>query len=211
MNNDVRSSQLERGSLTPSVSLSALDDVSLVKASQQRNQEAFALLVCKYQRPLFTLAWYILQDEEEASAITQETFLTAWKTLPSWPGDADVLLWLSRLIYQQYLRRQKQRKPKRGLDTTMDNVHRQERPQPQALSAAEYLPHLPTIARVVMVLRYLHQRTYEEIALVLSLPIHTIKIHLFGARTVLKEQMQVHHLSALHTRGCEQERQMTPP
>ena len=62
MNNDVCSSQLERGSLTPSVSLSALDDVSLVKASQQRNQEAFALLVCKYQRPLFTFAWYILQN-----------------------------------------------------------------------------------------------------------------------------------------------------
>jgi len=211
MNNEVLSSQRERGSLTPRVSLSALDDVSLVQASQQRNQEAFALLVRKYQRPLFTLAWSILQDEEEASAITQDTFLVAWKALPSWPGDADVLLWLSRLAYQQCLRRQKQRKPKRGLYTTMDNAHRRERPQLQTLSVAEYLLHLPTIARVVVVLRYLHQRTYEEIALVLSLPIRTIKIHLFEARTFLKEQMQVHHLSALHTRDGEQEMQMTTP
>jgi hypothetical protein len=89
MNTDGLSSYLERSSAESE----ALDDVSLIKASQQRNQEAFALLVCKYQRPLFTLAWYILLDEEEASTITQDTFLAAW------PGDADVLLWLSRLIY----------------------------------------------------------------------------------------------------------------
>ena len=211
MNNNVLSSQPERVSQVPRVSLSAQDDVSLVKASQQGNQEAFALLVRKHQRPLFTLAWSILQNEEEASAITQDAFLAAWKTLPSLPGDADVSLWLSRLIYQQCLHQRKQRKPKHGLHTTMDGIHRRERPQPQALSAAEYLPHLPTISRVVVVLRHLHQRTYEEIALVLSLPIRTIKIHLFEARTVLKEQMQVHQLSALPARGCEQKMQMTPP
>jgi DNA-directed RNA polymerase specialized sigma24 family protein len=85
----------------------------------------------------------------------------------------------------------------------MGGAYRREGPQPQTLSAAEYLPHLPTISRMVVVLRYLHQRTYEEIALVLSLPIRTIKIHLFGTRTFLKEQMQVHHLSALPARGCE--------
>jgi len=211
MNNDVLSSQPERVSLTPCVSLSAQDDVSLLRASQQGDQEAFALLVRKYQRPLFTLAWSLVQDEEKASVITQDTFLAAWKALPSWPGDADILLWLSRLAYQQCLHPRKQRKPEHGLHTTMDGAYRRERPQPQTLSAAEYLPHLPTISRVVVVLRYLHQRTYEEIALVLSLPIHTIKIYLFGARTFLKEQMQVHHLSASHARGCEREMQMTPP
>ena len=211
MNNDVLLSQPKRVSLASRISLSAQDDASLVRASQQGSQEAFALLVRKHQRPLFTLAWSLVLDEEEASAITQDAFLAAWEALPSLPGNADLLLWLSRFACQQCLHLRKQRKPEHRLHPSMGGASRRERPQPQTLSAAEYLPHLPTISRGVVVLRYLHQRSYEEIALVLSLPRRTIKIHLFGARTFLKEQIQVHHHSALHARGCEQEMQMTSP
>src|SRR5437660_11080534 len=51
------------------------DDTQLVKASQQGDQDAFALLVQKHQRRVFNMSLRMLQDYEEASEITQEAFL----------------------------------------------------------------------------------------------------------------------------------------
>lgn len=190
MNNDRHSSQFTQISLVSHPSLSAQDDVLLINASQHRNQEAFALLVRKYQRPIFTLALHILQNDEEADSITQEMFLAAWKALPSFPKDAPFSLWLSRLTYQRCMQQRKQQTPEKRGHATLHAVPRRERQHQQTMVAGGDLSKLPTIARVVLILRYLQELTYEEMALVLTLPVHTIKDHLFGARNLLKEQGQ---------------------
>ena len=51
------------------------DDAQLVKASQQGDQDAFALLVRRHQRRIFNLRMGLLQDEEDASASIQEAFV----------------------------------------------------------------------------------------------------------------------------------------
>ena len=59
----------------------------------------------------------------------------------------------------------------------------------------EQLSTLPTKYRLVLILRHLQEKTYEEMAEILSMPIGTIKTHLFRARNMLKERLQ----------GCELE------
>jgi RNA polymerase sigma-70 factor (ECF subfamily) len=54
----------------------------------------------------------------------------------------------------------------------------------------EQLSQLPPKYRVVLVLRHLQDMTYEEMAEVLTMPIGTIKTHLFRARNLLKERLQ---------------------
>lgn len=192
MNNELLSSQPEGTGEAPSVLFSAQDDVALIKACHQRNQEAFALLVRSYQRLLFTLAWQILQDDEQARTITQDTFLAAWETLPSLPTDANVSLWLFHLICQRCLHLHISGP---GRNARRDAIHQQENSRQRARRAQEYLPYLPTLPRVVVILRYVQGLNYEEIALVLTLPICTVKTHLFRARNLLKELIQTHHLS----------------
>jgi RNA polymerase sigma-70 factor (ECF subfamily) len=58
------------------------DEAQLVKASQQGDQDAFALLVRRHQRRIFNLSMGLLQDEEDASASTQEAFVAAWQRFP---------------------------------------------------------------------------------------------------------------------------------
>jgi len=192
MNNDFFSFQPGGASQGRSVSLFAQDDVSLIKACQQHNQEAFALLVRKHQRSLFTLAVSLLQDDELASTITQDTFLAAWKVLPSLPAGTNIALWLSHLIYQRCLHEHPQRFPafKRRKAT-----HRRESHCQQARGVQASLPHLPTIPRAIVILHYVQRLSYEEIALVLTLPIRIVKMHLFGARNLLKAQTQIPPLS----------------
>jgi RNA polymerase sigma-70 factor (ECF subfamily) len=54
----------------------------------------------------------------------------------------------------------------------------------------DQLSHLPAKYRVVLVLRHLQEMTYEEMAEILTVPIGTIKTHLFRARNLLRERLE---------------------
>jgi RNA polymerase sigma-70 factor (ECF subfamily) len=54
----------------------------------------------------------------------------------------------------------------------------------------EHLSRLPAKYRIVLILRHLQDLTYEEMAEILTMPIGTIKTHLFRARNLLKERLQ---------------------
>jgi RNA polymerase sigma-70 factor, ECF subfamily len=61
----------------------------------------------------------------------------------------------------------------------------------------EQMAQLPTKYRSVLILRHLQEMTYEEMAAVLSIPVGTIKTHLFRARHLLKERLLAQHPGVL--------------
>jgi len=196
--------------LTGAVSSTAeQDDLQLIAASKGGDQDAFAQLVQRYQRRVFNLVYRMLQQYEEANETTQETFLAAWQGLPAFRGDARFATWLYRIAYNCSLKQLEQRKRDKALqvaleaeqdnaklvDTEMDVRDR------QAL-VREHLSHLPAKYRIVLILRHLQDMTYEEMAEILTMPIGTIKTHLFRARNLLKERLQaLDRESNMGTRG----------
>jgi RNA polymerase sigma-70 factor, ECF subfamily len=150
------------------------DDAQHVKASQHGDQDAFAFLVQKHQRRVFNMVLRMLQDYEEASEITQEAFFAAWQGLPSFRGEARFATWLYRIAYNCALKQLERRKRERSL---------------QAAMVREQMEKLPARYRSVLILRHLQEMTYEEMADILSMPIGTIKSHLFRARHLLKERL----------------------
>src|SRR5216684_7554645 len=95
------------------------DDAQLVKASQQGDQDAFALLVQRHQRRVFNLVLRMLQDYDEASEVTQEAFLAAWQGLPSFRGEARFPTWLYRIAYHCCLRQLERRNRERDLQAVI--------------------------------------------------------------------------------------------
>lgn len=182
------------------------DDIQLVQASQQGDQDAFALLVQKHQRRVFNVSLRMLRDYEEASEITQEAFLAAWQGLPSFRGEACFATWLYRIAYHCSLRRLEQYRRERALQAAiqaeqiLEEVN-QERQVEDILElrdrqtmVREQMERLPARYRMVLMLRHLQDMTYEEMAEVLTIPIGTIKTHLFRARHLLKERLLAQHL-----------------
>jgi RNA polymerase sigma-70 factor (ECF subfamily) len=179
-----------------------LDDQQLVTASKRGDQDAFARLVQRYQRRIFNLVYRMLQHYEEASEITQETFLAAWQGLPSFRGDARFATWLYRIAYNCALKQLETRKRDRALQAALqaeqaleseDNFDRasaQIDEREQQAFVQESLSHLPAKYRIVLILRHLQDMTYEEMAEILTMPVGTIKTHLFRARNLLKERLQ---------------------
>jgi RNA polymerase sigma-70 factor (ECF subfamily) len=173
------------------------DDTTLVTASQAGDQDAFALLVQRHQRRVFNLVFRMLQQYEEANEVTQETFLAAWQGLSTFRGDARFSTWLYRIAYNCCLKQLEQRKREKALQVAIQAEHintegrgdaEQEMRERQAL-VREHLSMLPAKYRIVLVLRHLQEMTYEEMAEILTLPIGTIKTHLFRARNLLKERL----------------------
>src|SRR5216684_2716168 len=200
----VQSTQSMRMPLTGAVSSTAeQDDLQLVTASKGGDQDAFAQLVQRYQRRVFNLVYRMLQQYEEANEVTQETFLAVWQGLPSFRGDARFSTWLYRIAYNCALKQLEQRKRDRAIqagvqaEQMMANASRQESVDTQLESHArqalihEQLSNLPAKYRIVLVLRHLQDMTYEEMAEILTMPIGTIKTHLFRARNLLKERLEM--------------------
>jgi len=178
------------------------DDLQLVTASKNGDQDAFAQLVQRYQRRVFNLVYRMLQQYDEANEITQETFLAAWQGLSGFRGDARFSTWLHRIAYNCCLKQLEQRKRDKALqvalqaEQALEGSDRDKRADTeldahdrQAL-IREHLSHLPAKYRIVLILRHLQDMTYEEMAEILTMPIGTIKTHLFRARNLLKERLQ---------------------
>lgn len=178
------------------------DDAELVTASQAGNQDAFAILVQRHQRRVFNLVYRMLQQYEEANEVTQETFLAAWQGLSSFRGDARFSTWLYRIAYNCSLKQLEQRKRDKAIQVAIQEEHLldlagEENEASTQLEASarqdlvqEHLSTLPAKYRIVLVLRHLQDMTYEEMAEILTMPIGTIKTHLFRARNLLKERIQ---------------------
>lgn len=178
-----------------------LDDQELVLASKRGDQDAFAQLVQRYQRRIFNLVYRMLQQYEEANEITQETFLAAWQGLPSFRGEARFATWLYRIAYNCALKQLETRKRDRALQTalqaeqalegesTFESASAQIDVREQQALVQEHLSHLPAKYRIVLILRHLQDMTYEEMAEILTMPVGTIKTHLFRARNLLKERL----------------------
>ncbi len=189
------------------------DDMQLVQASQHGDQDAFALLVQRHQRRLFNLALGMLQDYDDASESTQEAFLVAWQRLPGFRGEARFPIWLYRITYHCCVRQLERREREQARHSAMQveqvlagvNNEKQTaetivRRELQA-NVREQMEHLPTRYRTVLIVHHLQDMTYEEMAEVLSMPVGTVKTHLFLARHLLKERLLSQHPRSVQSHG----------
>src|SRR5512146_1386148 len=72
-------------------------DQQLVERAQKGDKHAFELLVLKYQRKLGRLLSRLVRDPAEVEDVAQETFIKAYRALPSFRGDSAFYTWLYRI------------------------------------------------------------------------------------------------------------------
>ena len=78
-----------------------MTDEELVRAAAKGSAEAFGELVRLYENKVYTLALRMCANPEDARDVAQEAFLSAWKGLPSFRGEAGFATWLYRLTITQ--------------------------------------------------------------------------------------------------------------
>ena len=183
-----------------------MNDKELILRLQRGDEWAFQLLVRRFRKKIFSIAFGITLDAEESQDIMQEVFLQVYRTIGDFRGDASLSTWLHRITVNRSLNwKRRWARQFKWLHVSIDSTEGQPAAEPESdLPSAEMrlanvqtrrqidnaLKMLPDQARTVFVLRELEGLSYEEIADVAGIKLGTVRSRLFHARKRLREILQ---------------------
>jgi RNA polymerase sigma-70 factor (ECF subfamily) len=147
--------------------------------------EEFRSILAQYQDKVFRLACTMLGNESQAEDAAQETFVKVWKGLSKFRGESSISTWIFTIARRTCLDAIKARRNTVGLEVVVERP-RLERP---GLDIDALLRELPEKAREAVVLFYLEDRSYEEVARTMEVPMGTVKTLLFRARKQMIARM----------------------
>ena len=157
-----------------------------------RRDEALALLLSAFRRKVFGLAYSFLRDREAAEDVTQDTFIKLWRALPGFDGRASMSTWIYAIARNTSLSALRARRPQSSLsDPKVMETVEEITPAPPADVVVEraailrLVDQLPTKQRQVIMLFYMQERSHEEVATMLAMPVGTVKTLLHRARVRL--------------------------
>ena len=150
--------------------------------------QAFERLLDEYRDRVFRLACSLLGDEAAAEDAAQEIFLKIWKALPHFRGDSSISTWIYAIARNTCLTRRRIASAQRTF--SLDEANAAEIPShaPPAGAGADLraaIGRLPAKYNRVLVLFYLEERSYQQVALALDLPMGTVKTYLHRAKKEL--------------------------
>jgi RNA polymerase sigma-70 factor (ECF subfamily) len=168
--------------------------------AQQGDQQAFAKLVEAYQLAVFNLAYRMLGNPSEAEDAAQETFLRAYTRLHTCDPQRKFSSWILAIASHYCIDRLRRRRGKDPVSLEELNSGRwlpdgKLKPEEQALRQEQsvliqrLLGELPADYRLVIILRYWHDLSYEEIAQITQTTESAVKSRLHRARQVMGEKL----------------------
>ena len=179
------------------------EDPDLDRA-KQGDREAFGRLVRRHQRRVYAAALHILGNHSDADDATQETFVRAYRGLPTFDGRADFFTWLYRITVNTALNAMRSDKRGGALNqrSGAEAAHVGGRPEAlgqtaqtpaqQALQTGEVARVLDAVAqlspalRVTLVLATIEELPHKQIAEILEIPEGTVAWRVNEARRLLK-------------------------
>jgi len=178
-----------------------LQEQNWIEAAKGGDQEAFGHLVSRYEKRVFALTIRMCKNPADAEEAAQEAFLAAWQGLPFFRGDSSFSTWLYRLVSNaciDLLRREGRHSAAAGPSLNDEEAAVEiadSAPSPQTLAERAELKEqieaglaaLPPDYRSVLLLREMHQRSYQEISEILSLDLGTVKSRINRGRKQLRK------------------------
>lgn len=184
------------GATKKAPSLVDLGDEELVaRAAQRGGEKCFAELLRRHQGKVRGLLLRLASDRTLADDLAQEVFLRAYRGLNGFEGRARFSTWLYRIAYNVYLNH---RTRVRELAALPEGFEFGAMAPETALSPARSdlrrdldvaIAALPERYKAVVMLYYLEDVSYPEIAEILDLPLGTVKTHLHRAKRILREHL----------------------
>ena len=179
---------------------------SWVLQARQGDQQAFARLVEAYQAPVHNLAYRMLGSQVDAEDAAQETFLRVYTRLDTYDPSRKFSSWILSIASHYCIDRLRRR---RGNSVSMEETKSwrwlpDRRPKPEELAVKHdkrsavrsMLEHLPPQYRLVIVLRYWYDLSYEEISQVTKATQSAVKSRLHRARRMMAAKIEENEQAA---------------
>jgi len=179
-----------------------LTDNELIEQTLHGETEAFGILVRRWERQIYSLALRVLGHEEDARDVCQETFLSAFRHLKKFRGDAQFSSWIYRIALNlcNTKMRRAQSRPDVPLEQHLETTGAEPVAETEELGAniqqqevAQYvrkaLAGLPPEMRQVIIMKEYEGLKFVEIAEILNIPVSTVKTRLYTGLAQLKKRL----------------------
>lgn len=186
---------------------SGLDEPTLVSRAQDGDTESFDQLMSRYEGRLFRYAYGLVGNRQDAEDVLQESWIRVWRALPSLGASAAFGGWTYRIVTHQCMNLLKRLGSRRtdpidahqlpesgpgqlsGRPTTGPDPETAAQTRLQLEDLVQQLHRLPPEQRACWLLREVHEHSYREIGLALSVPESTVRGRLAQARGNLAKGM----------------------
>ena len=182
------------------------DEAALIAGALEGDQKAYTSLVLKHKTAVFHIIHKIVKNEEASRDLVQETFMKAFNSLATYRSEYRFSTWLYKIAANasiDFLRKKRIQalsldQPIETRDGTVelevaDYSYHPERDlenKEQRFSIETAIDSLPEKYREVIVYRHKDDKSYEEIADLLDIPVGTVKARIFRARELLKKKLK---------------------
>jgi RNA polymerase sigma-70 factor (ECF subfamily) len=178
------------------------NDDQLIQKVQEGDNYAFDLLVKRYQRKIYFLAYRMVKNHDNADDIAQDTFINAYSAIGSFKAGYSFYTWLYRICMNlsiNFLKRQKFMIPESQFEEDTNPLEKEAtRVDPADHLASKELEmkidralnSLPPKFKAVLILRIYEDLSYEEIAQTLNISTGTVMSRLFRARERMQEMLK---------------------
>lgn len=183
------------------------DDLTLVKRCRAGDRAAFRSLVERYQKRVYSQAYGMVKDKEEAMDIAQDAFVKVYKYLDHFKGDSSFYTWLYRVVANLCTDRLRRKRSQASESVEFDedvavdetntagilssrlgtNPHQALMRAELARKLEEALAQVPEKHREILLLRELEGMSYEDLSRVLKIPKGTVMSRLFHARSKVQK------------------------
>ncbi|MFC9815464.1 RNA polymerase sigma factor [Streptomyces virginiae] len=175
----------------------AAGDRLLAVRAAEGDEEAFEVLVHRHSPAVLQLAERFMGSRTEAEDAVQDAFISAWRSLPEYRGEAGFGTWLHRIVTNRCLNLLRARRPAADLDTVTEPAAPEHQASPARAAEssavvrdlAQALDALSAEQRVCWVLREIEGQPYETIAQAVRIRPEAVRARVFRARRMLTEAM----------------------
>jgi RNA polymerase sigma factor (sigma-70 family) len=183
-------------------------DNEIISKVIRGDQQAYALLVSRYQNYVFTLVLRFIKTREDAEEVSQDVFIKAYRALADFKGGSKFSTWLYTIVNNtciSFLRKKKldiqsldNEKVFETADTIDSGMSANQVEQKSKLAMVnKAIAMLNPDDAEVITLFYKAEQSLEEIAAILHIETNTAKVRLHRARTRLKEKMETYFTAEL--------------
>jgi len=187
----------------------ALQDAGIIQKVLKGDQQAFSVLVERYRHFVFTIAFRMVSNREEAEELAQDIFVKAYRFLADFNNTSKFSTWLYAIANNtclSFLRK------KQGITVSADeeqmamltersgtaekaSLAAEGRSQKALISAA--IQKLPPQDAEIITLFYMAEQSLDEIGAILGIDTNTVKVRLFRARQKLKTIIEKYYSNEL--------------
>jgi RNA polymerase sigma-70 factor (ECF subfamily) len=181
------------------VQLMELDERALVDACLAGRAGAFDLIVERHRRPVYQLCYRFVGNHEDASDLSQDVFLRAFRGLRRFKGQSSLATWLYRIAVNVSLNKVSAKTPlvqtgdpideQLFVDDRQESASERLLRQERGVRVRKAIAQLPRKQRLTLVLRMFHEMSHQEIADVLGSSVGAVKANFFHAMNNLKRML----------------------